>query len=146
MKMGNRGLTFVEIILVIVLMGIAIPALVGAVSFITQSQVNPMGTTVATALAQEQVEATMAQKQSTCAGCGYANVPPANCAVPLVGVFNPVAGYTNYQIKVDAECVNSGLATVFTDQGYKKVTVTVRAVGVGPNIPDAVLVSVLTNY
>lgn len=136
--MGNRGFTFIEIILVIVVMGIVIPALIAAVSFITQAQVNPMGTTVATTLAQEGIETAIAQKQSTCATCGYANIATvAPAAVP---------GFPNYTRRTDVVLVDANMAVSGPDVGYKRVTVTVTAAGVGPSVPDAVLVTVLTNY
>lgn len=137
--MGNRGFTFIEIILVIVLIGIAVPGLVSAVAFITNGQVNPMGTTVSTYLAQEEMEKIIARKQSTCAGCGYANIPVG------LGAFAPVAGFPNYQRKTDIERIDANLNPSGVDVGYKKVTVTVQDIGVGPSVPDAVLITVLTN-
>jgi len=137
--MGNRGFTLIEIILVVVLAGIAIPPLVAAVSYITKAQVNPMGTTVETTLAQEEIESVIAKKQSTCAACGYLNIPAA------AGAFAAVTGFPNYQKKTDVALVDPSLNVSATDVGYKKVTVTVRAVNVGPSIPDVVLVTILTN-
>lgn len=144
--MNSKGFTLIEVILIIVIMAIAIPSLISAVSFMTQSQVNTIGTTTTAELAQEEMETIIAKKRSTCGTCGYANTPPTSCATPLVGVFAAVAGFPNYEKKTDAECVNAALASVLVDQGYKKITVTARAVGVGPSVPDAVLVTVLTNY
>lgn len=146
--MGNRGFTLIEVILVVVLMGIAIPPLVFAVSFIARGQVNPMGTTVATTLAQEEMETVIAKKFSNCATCGYANTPPANCNTPLVGSFAAMgAPFSSYWKKTDAVCVQSDLVTTSAvDLGYKKITVTVQPRGVGPSTPDAVMVTVLTNY
>lgn len=137
--MGNRGFTFIEIILVIVIMGIAIPALVSAVAFITQSQVNPMGTTVATTLAQERMEEIIADKM--------------NSVVPFTSINNarypndtPRQGYTR---SVNIICV-SAPPNLDVDAGcntnYRRAQVTVQAAGIGPSVPDAVLVTVLTNY
>jgi prepilin-type N-terminal cleavage/methylation domain-containing protein len=138
--MGVHGFTFIEIILVIVIMAIAIPALVSAVSLVYQDQVNPMGATVATTLAQEGIEAVIARKQSTCATCGYGNIPVG------LGAFAPVSGFPNYQIETDVALVDANLNPSATDVGYKLVTVTVQAVGVGPSVPNAALTTVLTNY
>ncbi|MBI3812385.1 MAG: type II secretion system protein [Nitrospirae bacterium] len=144
--MNTKGFTLIEVILVIVIMAIAIPGLISAVSFITAQQVNMVGTTTAADLAQEEMENIIAKKQSSCGTCGYANTPPTSCATPLVGTFAAVSGFPNYQKKTDAVCVDSSLASVLTDQGYKEITVTVQAVGVGPSVPNAVLVTLVTNY
>lgn len=144
--MKADGFTLIEVILVIVIMAIAIPGLISAVSFMTQGQVNTLGTTTTADLAQEEMENIVAKKRSACGTCGYANTPPTSCATPLVGTFTVVSEFSNYQKKTDAECVDASLASALADQGYKKITVTVRAVGVGPSVPDAVLVTLLTNY
>jgi prepilin-type N-terminal cleavage/methylation domain-containing protein len=146
--MSSRGFTLIEVILTIVILAIAIPGLVSAVSFMNAQQVNAVGTTTAADLAQEELETVIAKKRSSCGTCGYANTPPINCAIPLVGAFGPVSGggFPNYQAKTDAECVNVALTSSVTEQGYKKITVTVRAVGVGPSVPDAVLVTLVSNY
>ncbi|MBI3610611.1 MAG: type II secretion system protein [Nitrospirae bacterium] len=145
--MKENGFTLIEVILVIVIMAIAIPGLISAVSFMTKGQVNTIGTTTAADLAQEEMEAIIAKKRSACGTCGYANTPPTSCAAPLVGAFAQMgAPFSNYWKKTDAECVDSNLSSSGTDQGYKKVTVTVQARGVGPSVPDAVLVTILTNY
>ncbi|MFQ5779713.1 MAG: type II secretion system protein [Nitrospiria bacterium] len=138
--MGNRGFTFLEIILVIVLMGVAIPGLISAVSFITKAQVNPVGTSTASYLSQESMEEMIAKKASSCGTCGYANLTVGT------GTFAPVTGFSNYEKKTDVAYVDASFNPVGSDQGYKKVTVTVRDIGVGPSIPDAVLETVLTNY
>jgi type II secretory pathway pseudopilin PulG len=138
--MGAQGFTFIEIILIIVIMAIAIPALVSTVSLVYQDQVNPMGATLATTLAQEGIEEVIARKQSTCGTCGYANIPVG------LGIFAPVGGFSNYQIRTDVALVDINLSPSATDVGYKLVTVTVQAVGVGPSVPIAVLTTVLTNY
>lgn len=144
--MGMRGFTFIEIILVIVLMAIAIPGLVSAVSFIAKSQVNPIGTTIAADLAQEEMETIIAKKKSPCGTCGYANTPPTNCNTPLVGAFAAMASpFSNYWKKTDAVCVQPDLTTTsLIDLGYKRITVTVQARGVGPSVPDAVMVTLVT--
>ena len=138
--MGAQGFTFIEIILVIVIMAIAIPALVSAVSLVYQDQVNPMGATLATTLAQEGIEVVIARKQSNCATCGYGNIPVG------LGVFAPVSGFPNYQSRTDVALVDVNLNPSATDVGYKLVMVTVQAVGVGPSVPNSVLTTVLTNY
>lgn len=138
--MGHGGFTLIEVILLVVVMGIVLPSLVAAVSFITQGQVHPMATTVAGTLAQEEMEGLVAKKRSACAACGYANIPIG------FGAFAPVAGFPDYQVKTDVEWVDAAMNPSGVDLGYKRVTVTVRPMGVAPNLPDAVLVTLLTDY
>lgn len=138
--MNDKGFTLIEVILIIVIMAIVIPGLIAGVSFMTAGQVNLLGTTTTANLAQEELENVVAKKMSTCGTCGYANITVG------AGTFSAVTGFPNYEKKTDVELVDSGLNPSGSDQGYKKVTVTVRAVGVGPSVPDAVLVTLITNY
>lgn len=138
--MKEKGFTLIEVILVIVIMAIAIPSLIMGVSLMTQRQVNALGTTTAADLAQEELEKIIAKKRSTCGTCGYANIAVGT------GTFSAVSGFPNYEKKTDVEYMDSILSPSGTDLGYKKVTVTVRAVGVGPSVPNAVLVTLVTNY
>ncbi len=138
--MGNRGFTLIEIIMIVVLMGVSIPGLISALSFITKAQVNPLGSSTASYLSQERMEEMIARKVSSCADCGYANLTVG------MGTFAPVTGFSNYEKKTDVAYVDASFNAVGSDQGYKKITVTVRDIGVGPSVPDAVLDTVLANY
>jgi prepilin-type N-terminal cleavage/methylation domain-containing protein len=143
--MNSKGFTLIEVILVIVILAIAIPSLISAVSFMTQSQVNTIGTTTAADLAQEKMEEIIADKRSPNRGFGYidnANYLPESAAP------TPVAGFPNYNRSVNITCVTAAdlNTSVACPTDYKRVQVTVQAVGVGPSVPDAVLVTVLTNY
>jgi len=138
--MNAKGFTLIEVILIIVLLAIAIPGLITAVSFMTTFQVTATATTTAMNLAQEELETVIAKKRSTCGTCGYANIP----AGP--GAFAAVPGFTEYQKKTAVEYVDSNLNSSGSDVGYKKITVTVQAVSTAPSVPDAVLVTVVTDY
>jgi prepilin-type N-terminal cleavage/methylation domain-containing protein len=138
--MKTKGYTLIEVILVIVIMAIAIPTLISAVSFITQSQVNAIGTTTAADLAQERMEEIMGDRMNPARGFTY--VVTGN-----YGAENPVAGFTHYNRSVAITCFTSDTLTVTAvcPTDYKQVRVTVQAVGVGPSVPDAVLYSLVTN-
>ncbi len=138
--MNDKGFTLIEVILIIVIMAIVIPGVIAGVSYMTASQVNLLGTTTTANLAREELEGIIAKKQSSCGTCGYANITVG------AGTFSAVTGFPNYEKKTDVELVDSNLNTSVTDLGYKKITVRVRAVGVGPSVPDAVLITLLTNY
>lgn len=138
--MSAKGFTLIEVILVIVIMAIAIPGLISAVSFMTQSQVNTIGTTTAMDLAQERMEQIVADKMNPLVGMGYGYI--------ISGNYLPDTPMTGYNRSVNIICVlpadlNTGVPC---DTGYKRVQVTVQAVGVGPSVPNAVLVTLVTNY
>lgn len=136
----SRGFTFIEVLLVIVIASIAIPVALSVVSSLVQGQIRPIGTTVTTTLAQEELESVISRKYSTCGNCGYPNIPVGP------GAFAAVPGFPNYQRKMDVALVDAAMMPSALEVGFKKVTVTVKAVGVGPDIPDAVAVTVLANY
>ena len=139
--MNSKGFTLIEVILVIVIMAIVIPSLITVLSVITKGQVNTLGTTTSAVLAQERLEEIIADKRSPNRGFSYID----NVNYPAE---NPVAGFAQYNRSVDIVCVAStDLNTpVACPTDYKRVEVTVQAAGVGPSVPDAVLVTVLTDY
>jgi prepilin-type N-terminal cleavage/methylation domain-containing protein len=139
--MKERGFTFIEVILAIVLLAIAIPGILSAVSFMEQGQVNAVGTTTAANLAQEKMEEIMGDRINPARGFPYivAGNYPAE---------NPVAGFANYNRSVTITCFtdNTLAVTAVCPTDYKQIQMTVQAVGVGPSVPDAVLVSLVTNH
>jgi prepilin-type N-terminal cleavage/methylation domain-containing protein len=140
--MKTKGFTLIEVILVIVIMAIAIPGLISAVSFITKSQVNAIGTTTAADLAQERMEQIMGDRMNPARGFTYIVI--GNYSPPET----PVAGFTNYNRTVTITCFTNSTLTVTAvcPTDYKQVQVTVQAVGVGPSVPNAVLYSLVSNY
>jgi len=140
--MKTRGYTLIEVILVIVIMAIAIPTLISAVSFITKGQVNAIGTTTAADLAQSRMEEIMGDRMNP--------TPPYGFTYIVVGNFpaeTPVAGFTNYNRSVAITCYTTDALTVTAvcPTDFKQVRVTVHPVGVGPSVPDAVLNSLVVN-
>lgn len=142
--MKTKGFTLIEVILVIVVLAIAIPGLISAVSFMTARQVNTVGATIAADLAQEKMEEIMGDRMN--AARGYAYVVNANYAAetPMAAPFG------NYNRTVNIICVTAAdlnpLVPPACPTDFKRIQVTVSAVGVGPNVPDAVLYSVVTNH
>lgn len=134
------GFTFIETILLLLVMAITIPSVLSSVSFLSSLQMAPMATTVAAFLGQEQLEAVMARKRSHCGQCGYASIPVGS------GPFASVPGFPNYQRQTEVRWVTAGMAPSATDVGYKQVTVTVRPVRVSPNAAPIVLVTVLSSH
>ena len=138
--MQNKGFTLIETILLVLVMGVAIPVLLSVVSAMTRLQMGPMATSVASYLAQEEMEATVARKRSTCASCGYTEIPVG------VGAFRDVNGFPNYERKTDVAWVDTSMVSSEVDLGYKKVTVTVRGNRIGLTVPEVAVVTVLSNY
>jgi len=143
MTIDSKGFTLVEVILAIVILGIAIPALISSVSFMAARQVNTMGTTIAADLALERMEQVIGDKLNP--AIGFANINTAGRytdETPMAAPFN------TYNRKVRMICVApTDLNTsVGCPTDYIQVQVTVSAVGVGPSVPDAVLYTVMTNH
>ncbi|HTN44356.1 MAG TPA: prepilin-type N-terminal cleavage/methylation domain-containing protein [Nitrospiria bacterium] len=138
---NSKGLTLIEVILTIVILAVAIPGVFSAVDFMTARQVNTIGTTTAADLAQERMEQIEGDRMNPARGFGY--VTAGNYPAE-----NPVAGFPNYNRSVTITCfTNSTLTTTaLCPTHYKKVEVTVQAVGVGTNVPSAVLVTLVTNH
>jgi prepilin-type N-terminal cleavage/methylation domain-containing protein len=141
--MNAKGFTLIEVILVIVILAIAIPSLISAVSFMTARQVNTIGTTIAADLAQEKMEEIMGDRMNAARGYGYI----------VTGVHYPAetpmaAPFGNYNRTVNIICVTAAdlNTSVACTTDYKRIQVTVSATGVGLSVPDAVLYSVVTNH
>ena len=141
--LNSKGFTLIEIILVIVILAIVVPGVIGAVSFMTQSQVNPLATTTAANLARERMEQVIADKR--------------NPAIPFIDIDEavrypddtPVAGYDR---RVRVTCVdpvaNPGdvQTAVVCPTNYRRIEVTVSPTAAGPSAPDVVLVTLLTDF
>jgi len=139
--MNDKGFTLIEAILVVVILAIVVPGLISAVGFMTARQVNTIGTTMAADLAQEKLEQIEGDRMNPARGFGYIVVGnyPAE---------NPVAGFSNYNRSVALTCFTSSALTTTTacPTDYKQAQVTVQPVGVGPSVPNAVLVTLFTNH
>lgn len=137
--MNSKGFTLVEVILAIVILAVAIPSLMSAVSFMTARQVNTMGTTIAADLALEKMEEVIGDKINPSRGFTWiVNGPNYPNDIPIAGYNRSVN-----IICVTAANLNAGVACP-TD--FKRVQVTVSAAGVGPSVPDAVLYTVVANH
>jgi prepilin-type N-terminal cleavage/methylation domain-containing protein len=139
-----KGFTLIEVILVIVVLAIAIPSLISAVSFMTARQVNTIGTTIAVDLAQERMEEIMGDRMNPVRG--FVWIVNGNYGPEGVGP-TAVAGFPNYNRSLNIICVTAAdLNNTGVGCDYKRIQVTVSAVGVGTSVPDAVLYSVVTNH
>ncbi len=101
------------------ILSIAMPPLMVAFSNASQSTIFPSNATVASFLAIERMEEIIARRYR--GTDGYSAVTTANFPVE-----SPVSGYSMFERTVTEDFVTSSLAASGSDQGYKKVTVTVR--------------------
>ena len=143
--MNSKGFTLIEVILAVVILAIAIPSMISAVSFMTARQVNTIGTTTAADLAQERMEEILGDRMNALRGFIYianANYTPESTTPTAV------AGFPSYNRSVNIICVTAANlnTSVACTTAYKRIQVTVSAVGVGPSVPDAVLYTVVTDH
>lgn len=123
----SRGFTLIEVIIIIVLIGIALPPLILAISQGTKDSYRSELTTISTHLAQGQMERISRVKFLN--HSGFRSMVPGNFPTHTINV-NGVnyTVYTNFSTLVS--------------NARKKATVRV----VGPGIPDVSLVTWFTNY
>lgn len=114
----RRAVTIIEIVMAIVILSISMPALMSAFVESSHATIQPTLAGVASFLATERMEEIVARRYR--ATDGYDAVTEANFPAE-----NPVTGFTGYTRAVTVTYVNSALATVGSDQGYKKARVTV---------------------
>ena len=111
-----RGLTLMEVVAAIVLVGIAAPPLLIAVRDATVRRASGQQMIVARWLVNEKMEDILADRHSTTRG--YAYVVNANYAAE-----SPVTGFTGYSRSVSVTETAANLSSAGT--GYKTVVVTV---------------------
>ncbi len=114
----RRSVTIIEIVMAIVILAISMPTLMTAFVEASMQTIQPSLASVASFLATDRMEEIIARRYR--ATDGYDAVTAANFPAE-----NPVSGFTRYARTVTVTFVNSSLATVGSDQGYKKVRVTV---------------------
>lgn len=104
--------------MVLVILSIALPPLMASFADNSVQTIHPAYATVATFLAIERMEEIVARRYRGTDGytaVSNANFPPET----------PVTGFPVFNRTVGISFVNASLAPVGSDQGYKKVVVTV---------------------
>lgn len=102
----------------IVILAIALPPLIDAFADASLQTIHPSHASVAAFLATERMEEIVARRYR--ATDGYAAVTVANYPAET-----PVSGFARFNRSVSVTLTDAALNTVGSDQGYKKVTVTV---------------------
>lgn len=116
--MLKRGTTIIEAVTAMVILSIALPALMSAFADSSRQTIFPSNAAVGSFLAIEKMEEIMARRYR--GTDGYSAITSANFPAE-----SPVTGFSYFNRSVTISYVTSALAASGTDQGYKKVTVTV---------------------
>ena len=128
--MGNKGFTLIEIIIVIVLAGVFVPAIVVPFVAGVKESGKPEMTTTAMYLAHQKMEEFMKFNYSDAALNPTGWTPYANTDIP------------NYQWQWTIFYVDSDFGVSGSDQGYKEIAVRVR----DPESDTYVLYAVVTDF
>ena len=137
------GFTLIETIAAIVILAVAVPPMLWAVTESQRQRINPMLTSRARWLAVEKIEDVIADRHSTTAR-GYAWVVGGGDYV----VENPgdIPGYSGFSRQVWLEETKADLADTNPPLGYLKVKVTVGWVDAKGNNQTLNIWTVLTEY
>ena len=113
-----RGTTIIEVVTALTILAIALPSLIRSFADASNQTIYPSNAAVASFLAIEKMEEIVARRYR--GTDGYAALVAANFPAE-----SPVSGFSIFNRTVTISFVNSSLAAVGSDQGYKKVNVSV---------------------
>ncbi|MBX3395250.1 MAG: hypothetical protein KF841_07765 [Phycisphaerae bacterium] len=114
----RRSVTIVEIVMSIVILSVAIPPLMNAFAESAVQSIHPSLAAVAGFLATDRMEEIIARRYR--ATDGYSAVTTGNFPDET-----PVSGFSKFNRSVTISNVTAALQPAGSDQGYKRVRVTV---------------------
>ncbi len=114
----RRSVTIIEVVAAIVILSIALPPMMQAFAEASSQTIQPSLAAVASFLAIDRMEEVVARRYR--GTDGYTAISTANFPAEA-----PVTGFASFNRTVNISFVDHSLATVGTDQGYKKVEVVV---------------------
>lgn len=120
-RQRNLGATVIELIMAIVILSIALPPMIMAFTDAAMHTIQPTDATVASFLAIERMEEVIARRYRDAEAY-------EDFTVPTFSAFpdeSPVAGYTKFTRTVRVSHVDSDLDPAGSDEGYKRVVVSV---------------------
>lgn len=118
MPTRRRATTVIEVAMALVILSVALPPLVMAFADASKQSILPANSAVASYLAVERMEEVIARRYR--GTDGYDSVTESNFPDE-----SPVSGFTMFSRTVRVALIDHLLASAGSDQGYKKVTVTV---------------------
>ncbi len=133
----TRGFTLIEAIAATVLLAVAVPPMISAVTASAIARQDPVNISRARWLAAERLEDVIADRHSS--SRGYAYVTNAN-----YGAESSVSGFTNFSRSVSI--VETGASLSGAGTGYKRVTVTVGWMSPRFGTQTLALSTVVTDY
>jgi Tfp pilus assembly protein PilV len=114
----RQGATIIELAACIMILAVALPTLLKTFAEASMKSMHPANEAMASFLAIDRMEEIVARRYR--GTDGYSAVTTANFPNE-----SPVSGFTGFTRSVTVTTVDSSLATVGSDVGYKKVRVTV---------------------
>lgn len=151
-KPRQQGATLVELVMTIVIIGVAIAGVVGAFSLITGRSADPLNQTRAVALAQLYMDEILARNydESSKVGGGKLPVDQVDCAspgadsetragyddvddyhaitnaIPEDGEGNPLPGYDNFRISITVSCAGDDISEMsLANSDAKRIDITI---------------------
>nr|WP_227508309.1 type II secretion system protein [Marinobacter sp. P4B1] len=151
-KPRQQGATLVELVMTIVIIGVAIAGVVGAFSLITGRSADPLNQTRAVALAQLYMDEILARNydESSKVGGGKVSSSQVDCepaetssqpradyedvndyhaitnAIPEDGEGNPLPGYGNFRISITVACAGNDISEMpLANADAKRIDITI---------------------
>jgi prepilin-type N-terminal cleavage/methylation domain-containing protein len=137
------GFTLIETVAAIVILAVAIPPMMWAVSQAHHQRANPMLASKARWLAVEKLEDIIADRHSSTRGWSHLEDPATNYPNENPG---DITGYPQFGRAVTEEEYDADLTTVNEEGGYKVYTVTVTWTDADGNAQSLAISTVLTLY
>ncbi|HWL94705.1 MAG TPA: hypothetical protein VNT79_14380 [Phycisphaerae bacterium] len=117
-RCSRRAATIIEIVMALIILGVAMPTLMNSFVDASSQTVKPTLATIGSFLATERMEEIIGRRYR--ADDGYGAMTTANFPNE-----SPISGFPAFSRTVTVSYVNSALAGVGGDQGYKLVRVRV---------------------
>lgn len=151
-KYRQQGATLVELVMTIVIIGVAVAGVVGAFSLITGRSADPLNQTRAVALAQLYMDEILARHYDESSKVGGGKVPAAqvDCAspgadgetradyddvddyhditnaIPEDGESIPLPGYSNFRISIAVACAGNDISEMpLANADAKRIDITI---------------------
>jgi prepilin-type N-terminal cleavage/methylation domain-containing protein len=137
------GFTLIETVAAILILAVAVPPMLWAVSQAQQKRANPMLASKARWLAIEKLEDVIADRHSTSGNRGWDYLTAANYPNENAGT---ISGFPQFSRTVTLQETQADLATPDTDGGYMNVTVTVTWTNADGDSQSLSISTVLTEY
>ena len=120
-RASRSGATIIEVVMCIVILSVALPPLIAAFAEASHQSILPVRESAASFLVVERMEEVVARRYRGTDGYDALTVP----TIASFPDESSVSGFSAYARTVRVAHVNSDLSAAGSDQGYKKVTVSV---------------------